>query len=88
MDIEFSEKKYGIFLDLTADAASGKPAIAMFTFKNNEFCHNWLEGVGRRSGRESGPVASPVAATKLIDWGYAGVGVFNPYRSFILVSEK
>ena len=88
LDIEFPEKKYGIFLDLTADAASGKPAIAMFTFKNNEFCHNWLEGVGRRSGRESGPVASPVAATKLIDWGYAGVGVFNPYRSFILVSEK
>lgn len=88
LDNEFPEKKYGIFLDLTADAASGKPAIAMFTFKNNEFCHNWLEGVGRRSGRESGPVASPVAATKLIDWGYAGVGVFNPYRSFILVSEK
>ena len=26
-DIEYPNRKYGIFLDLTADAASGKPAV-------------------------------------------------------------
>lgn len=88
LDVEFPVKKYGLFLDLTADSTSGKAAINMFTFKGCEFCHNWLEGVGGKSGVSSGPVSSPVAATKLIDWGYAGVGVMNPYRSFILMSEK
>lgn len=49
--------------------------------------HSWINGVGGKTGLESGPVSSPVAASKLINWGYAGVGVFNPYRSFILMSE-
>lgn len=88
LDVEFGDKKYAMFLDLTADSTSGTPALQMFTFKGCEFCHNWLEGVGRRSGTESGAVASPVAATKLINWGYAGVGVMNPYRSYILMSEN
>ena len=69
LDVEFGDKKYAMFLDLTADSTSGTPALQMFTFKGCEFCHNWLEGVGRRSGTESGAVASPVAATKLINWG-------------------
>lgn len=81
-------RKFGMFLDLTADKASGKPAIAMFTFKNGEFIHNYIKGVGGRSGLESGEVSSPVAASKEIMWGYAGVGVFNPYRSVILISEE
>ena len=29
-DIEYPNRKYGIFLDLTADAASGKPAVEEF----------------------------------------------------------
>ncbi len=45
---------------------------------------NKLEGVGRLNGVTSGNVASPVAASKLIATGYAGLGVFAPYRSFIL----
>jgi hypothetical protein len=88
LDVEFPNRKYGFFLDLTADATSGTAAVKMFTFKGCEFCHNWLEGVGRKSGVESGAVSSPVAATKLINWGYAGVGVMNPYRSYILMSDK
>lgn len=45
MDIEYPTRKYMLLIDLTADAASGKPAIAMFTFKGGEFIHNWIVGV-------------------------------------------
>ena len=81
---EYGDKGYGIMLDLTADKASGQPAIASFTFKNGEFISSKYPGVGGLSGLESGIVSSPVAASKLIIMGYAGVGVFSPYRSFIL----
>ena len=81
---EYPGKAYGLFLDLTADKATGTPAIQMFTFKGGEFITNKLKGVGGFTGLESGEVFSPVAGSKLINWGYAGVGVFSPYRSFIL----
>lgn len=82
---EYPGKGYGLFLDLTADKATGTPAIQMFTFKGGEFISNKLKGVGGFSGLESGEVFSPVAGSKLINWGYAGVGVFSPYRSFVLM---
>lgn len=81
---EYGDKAYGIFLDLTADKTTGSPALQMFTFKGGEFITNKLKGVGGFSGLESGEVFSQVAGSKLINWGYAGVGVFSPYRSFIL----
>ncbi len=82
---EFGNTKgYGILVDLTADKVEGKPAIAMFTLKGGDFIMNKLEGVGRLNGVTSGNVASPVAASKLIATGYAGLGIFAPYRSFIL----
>lgn len=31
--------------------------------------HSWINGVGGKTGLESGPVSSPVAASKLINWG-------------------
>ena len=77
-----------MILDLTADSATGKPAIAMFTFKGGEFIHNTVLGVGGLSGLASGEVSSRVAASRYINWGYSGVGVFNPYRSVILISEE
>lgn len=36
------------------------------------------------SGIESGIVSSPVAGSKIIMMGYAGLAVFAPYRSFVL----
>ena len=45
-DFEYPDKKYGIFLDLTADSATGKPALQMFTFKGCDIVHNWINGVG------------------------------------------
>jgi hypothetical protein len=87
-DIEFPNRKYGILIDLTADAATGKAAVNMFTFKGGELIHNWITGVGGKSGLAHGEVSSPVAASKLINWGYAGLAVLNPYRSVILMSDK
>lgn len=81
---EYPDKAYGVFLDLSADKASGRPAIQMFTFKGGEFITNKLKGVGGITGLESGEVYSPVAGSALINWGYAGVGVFAPYRSYII----
>ena len=41
-------------------------------------------GVGGRSGGDSGVVSSPVAGGMMTIHGYAGIAVFNPYRSFIM----
>ena len=73
-----------LMLDLTADKVSGEPAIQMFTLKGGDFISNKQPGVGGLDGLSSGGVPSPVAASKLINWGYSGVGVFSPYRSFIM----
>ena len=37
---EYGSKGYGVMLDLTADKATGQPAIAAFTFKGGEFISN------------------------------------------------
>ena len=88
LDTEYPTRKFGMILDLTADAASGKPAMAFFTFKNGAFIHNVIKGVGGLSGLASGEVSSPVAGLKLVNWGYGGVAVFNPYRSVIMIGEE
>lgn len=87
-DVEFPARKYACILDLTADAATGKPALAFFTFKGGDIIHNVIVGVGGKSGLASGEVSSPVAGSKLVNWGYGGVAVFNPYRSVILIGEE
>lgn len=78
------DKAYMLALDLTADKTSSQPPIAMFTLKGGDFITNRYLGVGRENGLSSGDVASPVAGSKLINWGYSGVAVFNPYRSYVL----
>lgn len=88
IDVEFPTRKFAMILDLTADAATGKPAMAYFTFKGGDFIHNFINGVGGKSGLASGEVSSPVAGSKLINWGYAGCAVFNPYRSVIMIGEE
>jgi len=88
LDVEFPTRKYAMILDLTADAATGKPAMAFFTFKGGDFIHNVITGVGGRTGLASGEVSSPVAGLKMVNWGYAGVAVFNPYRSVIMIGEE
>ena len=80
---EFGDKGFMMALDMTADKVANKPAIAMFTLRGGDMISNKYLGVGRENGLSSGEVASPVAGTKLILWGYSSVAVFNPYRSFI-----
>lgn len=79
-----SDKGFMMMIDLTSDKVSGEPAIQMFTLKGGDFISNKYPGVGGLDGLSSGIVSSPVAASKLINWGYSGVGVFSPYRSFIM----
>lgn len=81
---EYTKGGYGVFLDLTADKSSAQPAIGMFSLKNGEFTTNKLTGVGGQNGTTSGEVFSPVAGSKIINSGYAGIGVFSPYRAFLL----
>jgi hypothetical protein len=52
--------------------------------KGKDFIYNKILGVGGLDGMSSGIVSSPVAGSKLSIHGYAGIAVFNPYRSFIL----
>lgn len=88
LDIEFPDRKYAIMVDISPDPKTGKPAMAQYTFKNGEFIQNKILGVGGESGLDSGVVSSRVAATKLVAFGYAGVAVFNPYKSVVLMSNK
>lgn len=79
-----SDKAYSLMLDLTADKSTGEAAIQMFTLKGGDFITNKFPGVGGLDGLTSGVVSSATAASKLINWGYSGIGVFSPYKSFIL----
>lgn len=68
-DVEFPTRMYGVMVDLTADGVSNKPAMEMVTFKNGQFIHNWIVGVGGRDGLSSGEVSSRVAGSHIIAWG-------------------
>lgn len=84
---EYPDKGYGICVDLTSDASTGTPAVQMFTLKGGEFIRGVLRGVGGMDGVTSGDVSTPVAGSKIIHMGYAGMGVFNPYRSFVMIEQ-
>lgn len=77
------QKGYMLALDLTADKTSAQPPIALFTLKGGDMISNKYLGVGGLNGLSSGEVASPVAGSKLIMWGYSSLAVFNPYRSYV-----
>ena len=60
----------------------------MFSLKGKDYIFNEVLGVGGRSGGESGVVSSPVAGGLMTICGYAGIAVFNPYKSFILRAKE
>lgn len=78
------EKGFALALDLTGHSTGAEPPIAMFSLKGRDMISNKYVGVGGLDGGTSGEVASPVAGSKRILWGYSGVAVFNPYRSAVL----
>lgn len=81
---EYDRKGYGICLDMSPDVSTNQPAVAAFTLKGAEFVSSKYPGVGGVDGVTSGIVSSPVAGSKLIVAGYAGIAHFAPYKSFIL----
>ena len=87
-DIEYPDRKFGVMVDLTADGTTGRAALEMLTFRGTELVHNWIVGVGGKDGRSSGEVSSRVSATKIVNWGTAGVILYNPYRSVIMIGGK
>ena len=79
---------YFLCIDLTTGKTSTQPPIQMFSLKGKDYIFNEVLGVGGRSGGESGVVSSPVAGGLMTIWGYAGIAVFNPYKSFILKAKE
>lgn len=83
LDLEYPNKGFGMFIDLSTDS-NGRAGLQMFTFKGGQLIHNVIVGIGGKNGLTSGEVSSPVAGSKIVNWGYAGIAALNPYRSAIL----
>ena len=81
LDLEFPKKAYGMMLDLSSD--NGQPNLMFCTFKGGQLIHNTVVGIGGKDGLSSGEVSSPVAGSKIVNWGYHGVALLNPYKSVI-----
>jgi len=81
---EYPDYAYGIFLDTSADLASGRPNIAMFTLEGSEIVSGNLNGMGGADGKTSGEISTSVAGSSYHLMGFGGACVFNPYKSFIL----
>lgn len=83
LTIEYGRKGFGVMIDVTPDESKGRPAIEMFTLKGQDFCSNQVYGVGGKDGKSSGPVSTTLSASVLINWGYSGIAVYCPFRSFM-----
>lgn len=82
---EYGNKGYALCLDLTADKTNNVPAIAKFTLTGKEFTTNKIIGVQGEDGKSSGNVSTNVAGSKMVMMSTAGVAVFAPFRSFIIM---
>lgn len=82
---EYGNKGYGLCLDLTADKTNNVPAIGKFTLTGKEFTTNKIIGVQGEDGKSSGNVSTNVAGSKMAMMSTAGVAVFAPFRSFIIM---
>lgn len=78
LSIEYPTKGYGLCLDLSADATTGRPAISMMTLKGQEFITAFQKGIGGKSGKESGEVSSWSEASRWTNLGWSGVLVACP----------
>lgn len=82
--LEYPDRGFGICLDLTGDKTKGQPAMQAFTIRGQEFIKNTIAGVGGLNGRTSGEVSHRVTGSYMVMYGSAGIGVFNPYLSYML----
>lgn len=82
---EFAEYGYAVFLDTSADVKTGRPGMASFTLEGNELVDGYVEGLGGRTGKESGKsISTGVHGSEYHIIGYSCAVIFNPYKSFIL----
>lgn len=86
MTLEYGNSKgRALAIDLTGYSTGNQPPVALFSLKGADMVSNKYVGVGGLDGISSGEVASPVAGSKRILWGYASIAVFNPYKSAVLM---
>ena len=81
-------KPYFLCIDLTTGKTSTTPPVMMFSLKGADYMTYDAYGPGLKDGKSSGVVSTPVAGGISGIWGYAGIGVMNPYRSFILTGNE
>jgi hypothetical protein len=84
LTLEYPDRGFGVCFDLTGDKAKGQPAMMAFTIRGMEFIKNTIAGVGGMDGRTSGPVSHRVTGSYMVMYGSSGVGVFNPYKNYII----
>ena len=84
---EFPDKGYGIIIDLTKDAKTGRPAVASFTLKGNEIITGTMRGLGGKDGKTSGDISSPITASSYHIVGISGLGFFKPYAAHIIMEN-
>lgn len=88
LTLEYPDRGMALCIDLTADKVTGKPAMRQFTVKGMEFTRGTIAGIGGVDGVTSGMAATPVAGSTLVHLSYQGVGVFCPYRSYMITENR
>lgn len=81
-------KPYFLCIDLTTGKTSTTPPVMMFSLKGGDYMTYDMYGPGLKDGLSSGVVSTAVAGGISGIWGYAGIGVMNPYKSFILTGKE
>ena len=84
---EYADKQYAIMIDMSADVKTGNPALQTFTLEGQDLVQSKYVGHGGLDGKTSGIVSSPVAGSSFIVSGFAGIGVFAPYKSHIFIQS-
>lgn len=81
---EYSDRAYGIILNLSKDQELNRPAIELFTLEGASMITGTLKGLGGTTGKASGDIASPIHGMQHAIAGYCGAALYAPYNSFIL----
>jgi len=80
----YPTKAYGIVLDANIDENTGKPNVAAYALKGNEFITGRENGMGGQDGKTSGIVNSGLTASAFHVYGSVLYVVHNPYKSLII----
>lgn len=76
------DRGYLIFLDTTVN--NGMPNVVSYTLEGREYITGILPGMGGKTGRASGQIATALDGTEIHMLTYSGIAVKNPYAGFIM----